>query len=62
MHEGVDGTSVDPTCDAGNLVRLVRWRPLPSGDLIQCGPALTEEAIRERDSESVPEPCSKEFN
>ena len=41
----VDDTPAGLACDAGNLVRLFRGGRYRSGDLIQCGPALTEEAI-----------------
>jgi hypothetical protein len=43
--QGVDNTSVWLACDAGNLERRSDGGRDRSGNLIQCGPALTEEAI-----------------
>jgi hypothetical protein len=40
----MDKQARDSAWNAGNLVRLFRRRLL-GGDLIQCGPALMEEAI-----------------
>jgi len=40
----VDGTPAGETCDAGNLVRPSDGGHFTyGGDLIQCGPALTDE-------------------